>query len=203
MRIALCWSVVLFSGFAMPCPTWSDDRVADEITLIIEAGDREIAAIKQQAERNVQAAREKRLAQLEQLQDKYTKLGALDQAVAVRDKLRTLKLGGTPGGDPGNLLGYTANIGEVFFFEVMGATGGTIYGTDVYTADSSLATAAVHSGALNYAEKGVVKVTILPGKDRYEPSVCNEVSSREWNAHALSYKVESTKPVKAEKPAKQ
>jgi hypothetical protein len=203
MKIALCLSVVLFCGFANPYQAWSDDRVADEITLIVEAGEREIAAIKQRAEKDVQAAHDKCLAQLQQLQDQYTKLGALDQAVAVRDKLRTLKLGGTPDRDPGNLLGYSGCIGQVFYFEVMGATGGTIYGTDVYTADSHLATAAVHSGALGYAEKGVVKVTILPGKGHYEPSDRNEVSSRDWNAHALSYKVDSTKPAKAVKPLKQ
>lgn len=203
MKIALCWSVLLLCGLAIPCKAWSDDRVADEIDLIVEAGDREIAAIKQQAERDIQAVNEKRLAQLEQLQDKYTKLGALDQAIAVRDKLRTLKLGGTPLGDPGNLVGYSAHIGEVLYFEVMGATGGMIYGTDVYAADSHLATAAVHSGALNYAEKGVVKVTILPGKGSYEASERNGVSSRQWGAGSLSFAVESTKPAKTAKPAKQ
>jgi hypothetical protein len=177
--------------------------VADEINLIVEAGDREIAAIKKQAESDVHAANERRLAQLKLLQDKYTKLGALDQAIAVRDKLRALKLGDAPGSDPGNLVGYSAYIGQVLYFEVMGATGGMIYGTDVYAADSHLATAAVHSGALNYAEKGVVKVTILPGKGSYEASERSGVSSRPWGAGSLSYTVESTKPAKTEKPAKQ
>jgi hypothetical protein len=201
MRNAICWSAMLLFGLAMSCPTWSDESIPSEITVILEAGDREIAAIKQKAEKDVQAASEKRQSQLEQLQDKFAKAGKLDQAIAVRDKIRELKLGCTPTGDPGTLQQYYGHIGQVLYFELMGASGGKIHGTDIYTADSHLATAAVHCGALNYAEKGVVKVTILPGKASYEASDRNGVCSQSWSSNSLSYKVESTK-VSNEKPTK-
>jgi hypothetical protein len=104
--------------------------------------------------------------------------------------------------DPGNLSFYVTNIGSTYYFEVMGATGGTIYGTDIYSHDSHLATAAVHCGVLKYGEKGVVKVTIMPGKASYESTEKNGVSSRSRDAYPASYKVESTKPAMSEKAEK-
>lgn len=199
---AICWSVLLSCGLGMPYAASSGENLPEEVTMIIEAGDREIAAIRKKAEEDVRKVSDTRLAQLEQLQDKFTKAGKLELAVAVRDKIRELKLGTAPGGDPGNLEQFGGHVGQAFYFELTGATEGRIYGPDVYTADSPLATAAVHSGALDYAEKGIVKVTILPGKSSYEASDRNGVSSREWTSYGLSYKVESTKPTKTEKPAK-
>ena len=54
--------------------------------------------------------------------------------------------------DPGNLSGYQGSVGKKYSFRVTGGSAGvfrgSIYGTDVYTLDSSLAFAAVHAGVL-------------------------------------------------------
>ena len=50
---------------------------------------------------------------------------------------------------------------------------GTVWGSDVYTDDSTLAAAAVHAGAVGAGETGLVKVTILPGESSYDASTRN------------------------------
>ena len=72
----------------------------------------------------------------------------LDEAVMVRDLIRGIQGEVTnvlP--DPGNVSNSTSDIGEVCFYEVTGVTtGGSVYGTGIYTTDSHLGMAAVHSG---------------------------------------------------------
>lgn len=92
--------------------------------------------------------------------------------------------------DPGNLLDFYRQSGKVFYFDVVGNTGGSLYGTGVYTTDSSLATAAVHAGVLNAGQAGVVKVTILPGQKSYLGKTKNGITSSEWSDYDSSYKVE-------------
>jgi hypothetical protein len=74
-----------------------------------------------------------------------------------------------------------------------------VYGTDIYTSDSHLATASVHCGTLKYGEKGVVKVTIMPGRASYEGSERHGVSSSQWTTWGASFKIEPLKPANTEK----
>jgi hypothetical protein len=92
--------------------------------------------------------------------------------------------------DPGNLSAYRSSTGRPLFFEVTGSDTGTVYGTGIYTDDSSLATAAVHAGVLAVGKKGVVKVTMLPGQSSYKGSTKNGVVSHSWETYAGSYRVE-------------
>src|SRR5579884_516361 len=49
--------------------------------------------------------------------------------------------------DPGNLVNYQNQTKKTFVFKVTGrATGGFVWGTDLYTTDSTLAMAVVHAG---------------------------------------------------------
>src|SRR5262249_28279607 len=57
---------------------------------------------------------------------------------------------------PANVRHLEKKVGEHFYFEVTGDPNGFLWGTDVYTSDSSPATAAVHAGILRAGEKGVV-----------------------------------------------
>src|SRR5205823_1167849 len=79
--------------------------------------------------------------------------------------------GGGRGGaalpDPGTLQGVAGQAGQSVVFEVTGNANGIIWGIDVYTDDSALAAAAVHAGVLKAGEKGLIKVTILPGQASY------------------------------------
>jgi len=92
--------------------------------------------------------------------------------------------------DPGNLTEYRDNAGETFRFQVTGNADQSVWGTDVYTDDSSLAAAAVHAGVLEDGEDGVVTVTILPGEDGYTGSDRNGVISMDYGSWPGSYKVE-------------
>jgi hypothetical protein len=92
--------------------------------------------------------------------------------------------------DPGNLKAYESRIGETFSFSVTGsAAGGSIWGTDIYTTDSRLATAAVHAGVLKEGETGVVKVKISAGQASYTGSTKNGVASSPYANYGGSYEI--------------
>ncbi len=96
--------------------------------------------------------------------------------------------------DPVTLTGYRGKNGQSYYFEVTGnSNGGTVWGSDVYTDDSSLARAAVHAGILKNGEKGVVKVTILPGQIAYIGSTRNGIETSPYGAWEGSYVVEAVK----------
>ena len=86
-----------------------------------------------------------------------------------------------------------ADVGDFFFLEITGAVRGTIWGTDVYTADSILSTAAVHAGVLQVGETGLVKVTVLAGQNRYEGTSRNDVMSQNFGMFPRSFQIEAVK----------
>lgn len=92
--------------------------------------------------------------------------------------------------DPGTLSTYRGQNGKVFLFEVTGRNDLSIAGTDIYTDDSGLATAAVHAGVLNVGQTGVVRVTIMPGQTNYVAATRNGVNSIASPNYPGSYKVE-------------
>ena len=94
--------------------------------------------------------------------------------------------------DPETMTDYVQSLGQSFMFRVTGSTGGSIWGTDVYTNDSALATAAVHAGVLRAGETGIVKVTMLPALPQYHGSTNNGITSQPWenDGSYVSYKVE-------------
>lgn len=83
--------------------------------------------------------------------------------------------------DPGTMSGWVAYVGKTFDFAVTGSVSGPIWGTDVYKADSHLATAAVHAGVLRKGEQGVVRVTMVPGRSNYAGSTRNGVVSQPYD----------------------
>src|SRR5207249_1473748 len=95
--------------------------------------------------------------------------------------------------DPGTLADFRGQSGKSFVFEVTGKTDGTVYGSGVYTDDSVLAAAAVHAGILKAGQKGLVKVTILPGQAKYEGSSRNGVTSVNYMAWDGSFRIEAVK----------
>jgi len=92
-----------------------------------------------------------------------------------------------------NTSSYRVARAESCTVEVTGTTTGDVWGTDVYTDDSSIAAAAVHAGVLKAGERGSVKITILPGRDRYEASERNGVKSEAFAKYEGSFKVERAK----------
>jgi hypothetical protein len=85
--------------------------------------------------------------------------------------------------DPGSLTGYATQFGKKLAFTVTGRADGSLWGTGVYTLDSTLAAAAVHAGVLKVGETGVVKVEILVPPPAFAGTTQNGVTSSPWMAY--------------------
>lgn len=93
--------------------------------------------------------------------------------------------------DPGTIYNLAGTPGRVIYVRLVGRnTNGSLWGTDIYTADSTLAMVAVHSGALRNGEEGTVKITILPGYGSYVGSTRNGVTSGSWGSYDRSFRIE-------------
>lgn len=81
-------------------------------------------------------------------------------------------------------------VGQTFDF-VCPADGGLGYlaGTDVYTDDSSVCTAAVHAGWITREAGGIVRVLVRPGQPAYDGSLRNGILSESYGAWAGSFTV--------------
>lgn len=91
--------------------------------------------------------------------------------------------------DPGDLKAFEAQVGKTFMFKVTGAVTAPIWGTDVYTTDSALATVAVHAGVLKAGQTGVVRVKIVAPLQQFAGSNKNGVTSSPWGAYPGAYQV--------------
>ncbi|MFP2926969.1 M57 family metalloprotease [Pyxidicoccus sp. 3LG] len=67
-------------------------------------------------------------------------------------------------------------------------SGGSVWGTDLYTDDSNVCVAAVHAGAIS-SSGGVVVVTIQPGQSSYTGSTRNGITTSSWGAWSGSFSV--------------
>jgi len=66
---------------------------------------------------------------------------------------------------------------------------GSLWGTDIYTDDSSICTAAVHMGLIDLDDGGEIVVTFLEGEEEYEGSEENDIESSDWGAWDISFTV--------------
>lgn len=154
--------------------------------------EQETELIRVKFETEIAAKRAVAIRKLQEIQDAYSRDTKLDEALEVRELIRNLKSAGLkPLPNPGALLNYRGQIDKVMLFEVVGSLNGSIYGSEIYTDDSSLSAAAVHSGALRPGQKGIVKVTILPGQDAYLGTQRNSLTSSPYGPYPGSYKVQA------------
>lgn len=100
--------------------------------------------------------------------------------------------------DPGTLSNYQGQPGQQFQFRVTGGAvavqfggaivGGAVWGSDIYTLDSSLAMAAVHAGVLKNGETGIVTVAILGPQNSFAASTRNGITSSSWGPFPGAFK---------------
>ena len=64
---------------------------------------------------------------------------------------------------------------------------GVVWGTDMYTDDSSVCTAGVHAGLITVAAGGPLTYTVRKGLASYVSSVRNGITSSSWGANAGSF----------------
>lgn len=103
--------------------------------------------------------------------------------------------------DPGTLAAFQGQIGKPVAFRVTGpqpamASQMGVWGTEVYTVDSYLAASAVHAGAINPGETGVVWVTMVGQHNGFLATMQNGVMSRAWGVWT-GFRVEKKKPIVA------
>src|SRR5262245_17253893 len=96
--------------------------------------------------------------------------------------------------DPGTPRALAGPPGTAFYFRVTGAAGGSLWGSDVYTSDSTIAKAAVHAGVLKVGETGVVKVTLVAPPPTFQGGTRNGVTSSPYGAYPGAYTVEKVDP---------
>jgi hypothetical protein len=75
-------------------------------------------------------------------------------------------------------------IGERFTFTCPpnGTLSTRVWGTDLYTHDSSICSAAVHAGVITVARGGTVTIEMRPGAPSYQGNTRNGVLSRSYGA---------------------
>ena len=83
---------------------------------------------------------------------------------------------------------WRANGGSIYVV-TLPAGGATyeIWGTDIYTDDSPIGTAAVHAGLITFASGGTVAIRILPGEASYISSLRNGITSTAYGSWAGSF----------------
>jgi hypothetical protein len=88
---------------------------------------------------------------------------------------------------PANLSGVQATTGQTLVFRVTGSTEGTVWGSDVYTDDSSIGAAAVHAGLLRPGETGTLMLTVQNGYPAYSASSRNGIESENYGEWQRSF----------------
>lgn len=89
-----------------------------------------------------------------------------------------------------NASGIYQLLGQQFTFicpAASGTSGGSVWGTDVYTYDSSICRAAVHAGRISNANGGQVTIAPLAGQAAYTGSTRNGITSTSYGSWGGSF----------------
>ncbi|CAF0953075.1 unnamed protein product [Adineta steineri] len=82
---------------------------------------------------------------------------------------------------------YRDRVGQTFSFMITGSIQGSVWGTDIYTDDSNIAVAAVHTGVVENGETKMINIKILPGRSTYQGTTQNGITSAWYNIWEGSY----------------
>lgn len=83
---------------------------------------------------------------------------------------------------------YRENVGEHYDYDCpAGGEPYIVWGTAIYTDDSSVCTAAVHLGEITFEDGGSVTIEIQEGLDSYEGSERNGVTTSDYAAWPGSF----------------
>lgn len=97
--------------------------------------------------------------------------------------------------DPGNMTAYRNQVGKTLYFRVIGppqgSRNGFVWGTDMYTLDSSLAMAAAHAGLVRPGQTEVIGATILGPQNSFSGSARNGVGSADFGPYPGAFRFKS------------
>lgn len=90
-----------------------------------------------------------------------------------------------------NARGLEGEIGGVIVASCpAGCAPAAVYGTEIYTDDSNICTAAVHAGAIRAESGGTFQIVLADGQSDYAPSTQNGITSSRWGAWERSFVIE-------------
>lgn len=85
---------------------------------------------------------------------------------------------------------HSGSNGQRFTYQCSpDGTADSIWGTNVYTDDSSICTAAVHMGVITLVSGGVVTIEIRGGRSSYKSSLRHGIQSLSWGSWSGSFVV--------------
>jgi hypothetical protein len=105
---------------------------------------------------------------------------------------------GTPTTWEANATSLNGKDGETLTLACSpGGTAHPVWGSDIYTADSSICTAGVHSGLITYQQGGTVTIELRPGRTIYGCSERNGVTTSSYGSyqHSFVFKTPNTEAV--------
>ena len=105
---------------------------------------------------------------------------------------------GTPTSWEANATSLNGKDGETFTLACSpGGKAHSVWGSDIYTADSSICTAGVHSGLITYQQGGAVTIELRPGRTIYGCSERNGVTTSDYGSyqHSFVFKTPNTEAV--------
>ncbi|HQR05346.1 MAG TPA: sigma-70 family RNA polymerase sigma factor [Gemmatales bacterium] len=171
-----------------------DENLPEEARKWIDEQLKQEEVIRAEAEQKMRGMRMGLHGKLKQLQETYTKAGDLDRALAIREQVRRLELAVSQAvvyrNDSSQVAQFRGQTGKSIIFSVRGQTEGSVWGDGIYTDDSDLATAAVHAGLLQPGQTGLIKVTIMPGRETYTSATHHGVTSAGFQVFPGSMRVE-------------
>ena len=86
---------------------------------------------------------------------------------------------------------FKPQTGAVLYFTVTGmAAGSSTWGSNPYTFDSDLATAAVHAGVVAVGATKVVKVTVVPGLTQYPGTTANGITTSSYPGGVAAIRID-------------
>lgn len=95
---------------------------------------------------------------------------------------------GTPTTWAANASSLNGTDGKTFTLACSpGGTAHSVWGSDIYTTDSSICTAAVHSGLMTYQQGGAVTIEVRPGRPVYGCSERNGVTTGCYGQYRQSF----------------
>jgi len=92
-------------------------------------------------------------------------------------------------GNPGNMTAYRTGFQTtIFIINVVGSlSGGTVWGTNIYTDDSTISMAAVHAGVLTNGQSGDVYIQMMGPRGNYVGTSRNGVQTHNYGSWPGSY----------------